>query len=438
MGSLGLSASRRLVVVSFHFPPDPAIGGLRWAGLTRYLASDGWSSWILTVAPTPSAPTAGVTVESHPRVPTLNDAYRRWRAGRAVNDRARVPASGATQSSGTPTEGWFARLRREVSSLLSVPDEGRGWLVRATWATRRLIARVQPTVVVSSGPPHSAHIVACIASRMMGVRWIADLRDPWAGPFNDAWGETMYSLSGISRWLTTRLERFALPSASMIICNTREFAAVLKSRYPSSVIEFVPNAVDRALLPPISADPFPGLAIVHVGTIYGGRDLGPVLVALRAFLDRHPGATHDGTRLRVAGHIDEPYASVVRRQIAELKLDSQVEFLGILPRGEALQLVGRSRLAVVLAQHQDLQVPAKLYEMVAMKARTVVLAALDSAAASEARRLGGSAIDPDDIGGLLGVMEKAFDRARPVTPVSVAELDYQQLAVRVGRLLDTP
>ena len=431
-----MSASRRLVVVSFHFPPDPAIGGLRWAGLTRYLASDGWSSWIVTVAPTPSEPTAGVIVESHPRAPTLNDAYRHWRAGRGGNSGPGVPARVATGSSATPTDGWRARVRREVSSLLAIPDEGRGWMVRTTWATVRLIARVRPSVVVSSGPPHSAHVIACIASRMMGVRWIADLRDPWAGPFNDAWGETMYSLSGISRWLTTRLERFALPSASTIICNTREFAAVLKERYPGSIIQFVPNGVDRAMLPRITDAPFPGLGIVHVGTIYGGRDLGPVLVALRAFLDRHPGAMHDGTRLRVAGHVDEPYASVVRRQIAELKLDQQVEFLGILPRSEALQLVGRSRLAVVLAQHQDLQVPAKLYEMVAMEAQTVVLAALDSAAASEARRLGASAIDPDDTTGLLEVMERAIEGTRAHTSTTVAELDYQQLAVRVGTLLD--
>ena len=434
-----MNASRRLLVVSFHFPPDPAIGGLRWAGLTRYLASDGWSSWVVTAAPPPAVPTAGVSVASHPRAATLNDAYRRWRAGRAAGWSTRTPELPLqATAAGAAREGWRASLRRELASLLGIPDEARGWLLRSTWATRRLIKRERPSVMVSSGPPHSVHLVAYLASRLTGVRWIADLRDPWAGPFNEEWGETMYSQSGASRWLTTRLERFALPAASMIICNTREFAAVLKTRYPSSVIEFVPNAVDRALLPPISGDPFPGLAIVHVGTIYGGRDLGPVLLALRAFLDRHPGTMHDGTRLRVAGHVDEPYASVVRRQIAGLKLDQQVEFLGILPRSEALQLVGRSRLAVVLAQHQDLQVPAKLYEMVAMEAQTVVLAALDSAAASEARRLGASAIDPDDTTGLLEVMERAFDRTRAVTPTTVAELDYQQLAVRVGTLLAAP
>jgi len=409
-----LNASRRLLVLSYHFPPDPAIGGLRWAGLTRYLASDGWSSWVVTAAPPPAVPTAGVSVASRPRAATLNDAYRRWRAGRAASLSTRTPELPLrATSAGAAREGWRASLRRELASLLGIPDEARGWLMRSAWATRQLIRRERPAVMVSSGPPHSVHLVAYLASRLTGVRWIADLRDPWAGPFSEGWGETMYSQSHASRWLTTRLERFALPAASMIICNTREFAAVLKTRYPASVIEFVPNSVDRALLPPISTDPFPGLGIVHVGTIYGGRDLGPVLMALRAFLDRHPEAMHDGTRLRVAGHVDEPYASVVRRQIAELKL-------------------------VVLAQHQDLQVPAKLYEMVAMEARTVVLAALDSAAASEARRLGASAIDPDDIGGLIGVMEKAFDRARPVTPTSVAELDYQQLAVRVGTLLDAP
>jgi glycosyltransferase involved in cell wall biosynthesis len=290
-------------------------------------------------------------------------------------------------------------------------------------------------VVVSSGPPHSAHIAAWLATRFTDTPWYADLRDPWAGPITDAWRDSMFYRSRLASWLTLSLERLVMRSATRIICNTREFATALGALYPAARIEWVPNAVDRNLLPRVEAEPFTGLGIVHVGTVYGGREFGPVLVAMRAFFDRHPDAASDGTCLRIAGNVEEPHASALRRQVADLHLESHVEFLGMIPRAAALQLVGRSRLALVLAQGQEFQVPAKLYEMVAMGVETAVLAPLYSAASSEAWRLGATAVDPKDTEGLVKLMEQT--RCGSVAPRRRpgGETDYQQLAHRVSSLL---
>ena len=425
--------ARRLVVVSYHFPPDPAIGGLRWAGLTKYLAADGWRSWVVTAAPRgqEEAPD-GVTVTALPRRSTLNDVYRRFRARARQNESTdRAGSARAARDGGS----WLARARYEGGVLLTLPDEARGWVLRGAWATRRLIRRVRPTAIVSSGPPHSAHVTAWLATRFTRIPWLVDLRDPWAGPITDGWAEALFAKSSVAVWLARRLESMVLRSATTIICNTREFVAALSVRYPRARIEWVPNAVDRALLPSVTADPFVGLSIVHVGTIYGGRNLSPVLIALREFLDRHPAAGTDGTRLRIAGSVEQPYSSALNAQITELALEGQVEILGMLPRAQALALVGRSRLALVLAQNQEFQVPGKLYEMVAMGVQTVVLATLASAAGQEAIRLGAVVVDPDDIASLAAIMEHAASRDLSLPPPVAEEADYGKLAPRVSQLL---
>lgn len=195
----------------------------------------------------------------------------------------------------------------------------------------------------------------------------------------------------------------------------------------------MPNAVDRALLPPRHGNPYPGLSLAHVGTVYGGRDLGPVLRGMRRLFDRTPEAAKDGTLLRVAGHVEEPYASEVQRQISALKLGAWVEFLGTLPRSEALTLVSRSRLALVLAQGQEFQVPAKLYELVAMGVQTLVLAPAASAASSEAKRVGAVAIDPDDIDAIAEFLSQV---RLGTVPASAGEpVDYRALAPRVASVL---
>jgi glycosyltransferase involved in cell wall biosynthesis len=239
--------------------------------------------------------------------------------------------------------------------------------------------------------------------------------------------------SRMARWVTTQCERLALRSATGVICNTREFTEALTRRFPDLRIQWVPNAVDRALLPPRHGDPFPGLSLTHVGTVYGGRDLGPVLRGLRRLFDQAPEAATDGTRLRIAGHVEDPYATEMRRQISDLGLGQWVEVLGVLPRSDALTLVSRSRLALVLAQGQEFQVPAKLYELVAMGIQTLVLAPAASAASSEAQRVGAAAIDPDDVEEIAEFLAQV--RLGTVPARTGEPVDYRALAPRVATVL---
>ena len=68
---------RRLLVVTYYFGPDGPVGGLRWLGITKYLARLGWKISVVTGVP-PIGNTApnGPDVESLPRFWTLSDGWR--------------------------------------------------------------------------------------------------------------------------------------------------------------------------------------------------------------------------------------------------------------------------------------------------------------------------------------------------------------------------
>lgn len=425
-------------MISYHLPSDGEVGGLRWAGLTKYLGTLGWQTWILTAAPPPPlSPPPGVTIEHCAPGRSLTDLYRTARRSvpgmRLPPHRAELPARGLRAALLRP----LGALRSEASGLLYLLGEGHGWILRAALRARALIARIRPDVVVSTSPPHPTHLAAWLATRGKNVRWIVDLRDPWAGPRDKAWEGDGMRGRVLARTLAAAAERLVVQSASAVLTTTRELTAALAAHYPGAVVEWVPNAVDADLLPPRSSQPLPGLAIAHVGSVYGRRDLKPILRALRFLLDRHPGAAQDGTKLRQAGHVDAPQAEAMERDIAELRLGDHVELRGMLPRAEALDLLARSRLALVL----DLgpaQIPAKLYESVAMGIPTLVVAPRDSATWHEATRLGASLAEPDDVEGIAAVLGQAW--STPLTSThrgsAAAETsDYGALAPSVSALL---
>jgi glycosyltransferase involved in cell wall biosynthesis len=326
-------------------------------------------------------------------------------------------------------------LRREVAALLTFPDESRGWILRAALRARSVTRRFEPQVIVSSGPPHAAHLVAGIAGMGSRARWFIDLRDPWAGPFTKAWESDPMVGAATFRALSRLLERLVFQAADGVITNTHHLAEALAARYADVRVVHIPNGVDPEFLPPPARDPYPGLGIAYTGTLYGSRGLGPVMRALRIFFDRHPEAAAAGSKLRFAGQAERPHAHALGDDVVATGLEEYVEVLGPLPRAQALNMVSRSRLAVVLAQEQELQVPAKLYESVAMGIPTLVVATADSAAGVEGRRVGAVVRDSEDVEGIACVLEQLWhDDSRRRCPCPVP-ITYEAIAPLVDNLL---
>ncbi len=426
---------RRLLLITYSFPPDGFVGGLRWGGLTKYLTRLGWKVSVVTAAPRVGSDTAvGARVESCPRLWTLIDGYRSL-ARLSGGLRRLFPHAASHGARGSEPPGLWRRLSREVAALLDFPDEGRGWIVRAALRAHSVIGRFKPQVIVSSGPPHAAHLVAGIARIGSRARWFIDLRDPWAGPHTKAWEADPRVGSRTYRALCRPLERLAFGAAHGVITNTQQLAQALAARYPDVSIVCVPNGVDPEGLPPPALDPYPGLGIAYAGTLYGSRGVGPVVQALRILFDRHPEAAAAGSKLRFAGRAELLHARALENDVAAAGLEHYVEVLGSLPRAQALNMVSRSRLAVVLAQEQGLQVPAKLYESVAMGIPTLVVAPADSAAGVEGRRVGAVVRDSDDVEGIARVLEQLWrDDSCWRSPCPVP-ITYEAIAPAVDKLL---
>ena len=438
-GAMNGARTRRptILVITYHFPPDGAVGGLRWHALSKYLARSGWNVQVVTAARVAAGDTVeGVSVEVCPRARTLNDLYNvlcgsRESAGSVRGDSATASAArprpdpgdeGPPPSrTGTGLVGW---VRNEISEMLAFPDHSRGWILGTARRVRSLIRRIAPDVVVSSGPPHTAHLVARLATVGTNVRWLMDMRDPWvnwAGDGPRVWSERQTLVSRA----TIPLERFVFRKADGIIVNTPELGATLKRVYPDLPNVWIPNGYDLERVPERLDPPFPNLAIAHAGTLYFNRSMTPVLEGFRLFLDRH-GKGAAQSRLRTVGSVSPEHAFLMAADIKRLGLEDRVEQLGKVSQLEAAQLIRRSSVAVVLAQGQDIQVPAKLFESIALGVPTLVVTEHSSSAAREGRRIGAHIVDSRDVERIASLFTEVWNGVLPPTTCP-AEISYESL-----------
>ncbi|MEX2375119.1 MAG: glycosyltransferase [Dehalococcoidia bacterium] len=430
------SARPRLLVISYHFPPDGSIGGLRWHGLSKYLARMGWEVHVVTAASRQGVTDdPGVHVHvCHPHW-TLNDVYRGLKKRLSRQTMGSDPSHESRPTRvDVDARGPLEALRKNAADLLAFPDYGRGWIVPAARMARRLLSTHSFDGVVTSGPPHSAHIAGLLATLYRAEPHWLDMRDPWANLSTSmtTLSETIAPVT--TRYLLPRVEKAVIGHAAHVICNTAASARELRAAYPRANVAHVPNGIDPETLPRIEDEPLDGLVLAHVGSLYAGRDLGPILSAMRQFLSTHPEA-RPRIRLLLAGGMDPPHAARLGRQVEEAGLSQQVVLLGMLPRDDALKMLGRSHLALVLAQGQPLQVPGKIYECVALQVPTLVLTEADSASASEARRLGVFAYDGKDLNPLTSLLERLWngDLARP-SKKTIQMVDYSALAETISSM----
>lgn len=245
---------KRVLLVSYYFPPFAGSGVFRPIRLAKYLPRHGWDVTVLSVgkrALLPKDPALAAEVAAGVEIV------------RAPSLEPRVPLL-LLQRLG------LAGLARRLEPWFLVPDDQRGWVSFATRRGRRALSTRRHDAIVSTAGPYSAHLVGLALHRRTGLPWVADFRDEWTtNPYlRDRYPTAWH------RRLNLGLEREVLTCASRVACVSEPWLAALRALVPAEPAEKFrvhPNGYD--------ADHFRGtrdkrparFRVVYAGSFYGHR-----------------------------------------------------------------------------------------------------------------------------------------------------------------------
>jgi glycosyltransferase involved in cell wall biosynthesis len=424
---------RRLLIITYYFPPESSVGAHRWRAMSRWLRRLGHDVTVLTTRAFGTLPDDADGTE---RTSDLA-------ASPALRRLLRRPAPPAP-AAGEPQVG-EAKPPALVADLL-VPDAHvLGWNPAAAWAARRLVRERGIDCVITSSPPHSTHLIPFLLGHDRPA-WIADFRDGWRfEPLRGRW-----PLPGQDA-LDLLLERRVAHGADLLIGVTRPIADDLANRLAARSA-WVPNAWDpdldasvaRAVIPKLEPEK---VNIVHAGKLLvegsnrrDPRSLGP---ALRLLLDRRPEAA-ERLRILVAGPLDPEE----QHCIAELDPAQMIRHLGHLSHDAMLALERKAdALLLVTAPELVSLATGKLFEYLAAGKPIIALADRNEAARIIRETATGVTLPIDDAEGLARAFEAALDGKLterysphdldpyiyPAPARRVAELVEQAIAERAAR-----
>ena len=385
--------ARRILVISYPFPPMPSVGGNRWLAMAKYLRRAGHQVEVVTTRAFGSLPDdEGQGV--HRARDLVGAGWLRKALGRPP-----LPAPGEPAQDDTPPPAIVDRV--------VVPDHvAVSWVPFATALVRRLLAERGFDCIVTTSAYESAHLIPLALGRRRPA-WIADFRDgwtfhPWKPPFP----------TSVQRRLDVSLERRVVLRAERTTCVERRVADDFRSRLGVDAAH-VPNGWDPELASEGGAAP-PELdrgriLLVHTGKLSGGwgRDPAPLLEALRQLRSESPESA-DRLQLILAGRLD----AAERALIDSYAFGDLVRHIGHVSRAEALALQRAADVLVLITSPGLVwELPGKLFEYIGAGRPVLALAAGNEAAHVVEETGTGLTVPPDDVDAIEDALRRVADGA---------------------------
>ncbi len=347
---------RRVLLISYYWPPSGGSGVQRTLKFVKYLREFGWEPVVLTVHPDHAAwpdrdeelladVPAGVQVV-HTRSWDPYAAYARLKGATKASSVGVGFLGDADQPDARE------RFARWVRANVFLPDARVGWVPFARRAAARLVASEPVDAVFTSGPPQSAHLVGAWLRRHTHTPWLADLRDAWP---DVAYGHLMPTTRLAARFDRAVRQR-TLERASALMTVSDEVARYMETEtgLPFRTLPngFDPDDIDRA-----EPQSLPGFTVVHVGNLSPARNPTPLwdMLSERPWPD---------VRVVLVGNVD----GSIRRHVATGPLATMVTERPYVPHSEALgHMKGASLLLLPINRVTDGAgiVTGKIYEYVA-------------------------------------------------------------------------
>ena len=272
----------KVLVITYYWPPAGGPGVQRWLSFTRYLPEFGFQP-VVFIPDNPHYPVKDETMLGE--VPEGIIVYRQkifepyLLARRLFGKKADTISSGIIKEE---AQSWAERLMLWIRGNLFIPDARKFWVRPARKKIMEILREEQIETLITTGPPHSLHLIGLEVKQQTAVRWIADFRDPWTS----IGYHRKLKLGSVAQKKHKRLESQVLNSADKIITTSRMTRDEFR-RITTKPITVITNGYESgASMESATLDQ--RFTLSYIGSLLSGRNPTNLWKAISELIDENP------------------------------------------------------------------------------------------------------------------------------------------------------
>lgn len=367
---------KRVLIISYYWPPTGGSGVQRWVKFAKYLPSEGWQPVIYTPL-NPEAITVDESLldEIPPQVEVIRrkifEPYNIYRA--LTGKKGRTAQSGEVNPINSQEKSFTQKVAMWIRGNMFIPDPRCFWIGPSVRFLKEYLKEHPVDIIVSTGPPHSMHLIARKVARATGIPWVADFRDPWTKMF-------YFKHLALSPWAErkhARLEKMVLDDASVVVAVSPLVQDEFKAMTTTEV-DLITNGFDEDdFAANTQRDEY--FSITHTG-LFASDGNPDILWKVLAEKCRRDSEFKKLLRIRLAGKTDKQ----ITESIVAAGLGENLEDLGYCNHNDAVCLQKSSSLLILPLRKEPeyrATLPGKLFEYLASERPILGIGQTDGAMA---------------------------------------------------------
>ena len=318
--------SKPILIITYYWPPSGGSGVQRWVYFSKYLKKLGYSPIVLTI---------DLKSASYPAIDRS-----------LINETQGIPVHYVKSFNWIKIYSWFKKGKKDkipqgefskkglvdhiaafIRGNFFIPDARVNWAKSAIKEALRIVKSHKIEKIITTGPPHSTHLIGLHLKKQLNLKWIADFRDPWTDIF---YVKSFYRLS-FAKKKDKLFERKVLSNANAIITTTSEnFQKDLQSKISINQNFFkIYNGYDSDLFKKIKKRKNKDFQIVFTGLLTENHPYKEFIESFIKFLKKDPKVN---VKIILAGSISE-------KILNEFNRISNIEFHGYINHQDAVNLM---------------------------------------------------------------------------------------------------
>ncbi|MFM7018061.1 glycosyltransferase family 4 protein [Flavobacterium sp.] len=361
---------KKLLIITYYWPPAGGPGVQRWLKFVKYLPDFD----IQPIVYVPENPTYPIVDEgllnevSDKAIILKNKIFEPYQlAGIFSKKQTQKISSGIIPAA--KKQSVLEKLLLWVRGNLFIPDARKYWVKPSVTYLNKYIQENNIDTILTSGPPHSLHLIGLKLKEELGVKWFADFRDPWTTiGYHKA-----LKLSSYADKKHKFLESKVLNSADTIIVTSKttksEFQALTQKP-----IEVITNGYDIENVAKQTLDE--KFTMAHIGSFLSDRNPKVLWEVLQELVTEN--STFSANfQLKLIGKISQE----ILESLSNYNLESYCNNLGYVSHTEAIAHQRKSQVLLLIeidSKDTNSIIPGKLFEYMVSERPIVAIGPKDS------------------------------------------------------------
>tara|TARA_R110000868_G_scaffold49204_1_gene158779 strand:- start:8131 stop:9423 length:1293 start_codon:yes stop_codon:yes gene_type:complete len=362
--------TKKVLIITYYWPPAGGPGVQRWLKFVKYLPEFGVQP-IIYIPENPTYPIVDVDLEKEVSAATVILKHKIFEPYQLASffSRSKTKKISSGIIPNQKKQSFLDKTFLWIRGNLFIPDARVFWVKPSVSFLEKYIAENTIDTIITSGPPHSLHLIGLELKQKLNLKWIADFRDPWT---TIGYHKSL-RLSNFAAKKHKNLEHQVLNTADTIIVTSKTTKAEFQA-ITTKPIEVITNGYD--VEPVANQELDTKFSLAHIGSFLSERN--PIILweSIKELLNEIPEFKRH-LEIKLIGAVSQE----VLDEIKNFDLVPYLKNLGYVSHAEAIVHQKKSQVLLLIEiDSEDTKsiIPGKLFEYMVSNRPIIAIGPKDS------------------------------------------------------------